>query len=1010
MQLFKKNRLIVLYLFLRLNSFGQDCYSKNLTTIDGLPNNSIYSIYKDTRGILWVGTENGISKSVNNTITNYTISNGLAHNSCWAIAEDQNRNLWFGSHGGGLTFYDGKKFLIINSKNGLINDKIRRLFIKGANLYVATENGISVIDIKAKKVVFSKKIKGKINKFQVMDFFVYHEKVYFTSFGDGVWQINLSKKKILLQSTVLLGGFSLFQKNAENLFVCHGDTRNKSINEYKTSSYLNNKRSEVAFGSTIFWNFIIDKRGRIFSAGYGVNFSTGGLFLIKDNKAINVNSRFGIASSQIWSLYYDKSNDILYVGTIDKGLYIVNLSSNIEYFPPTFFQQIKLETIGFESLKNHNLILHKKGLYIIKDRKIVEELNVVFFHNYIQRFRKDLKFQKTFPYYILFMNSNISDVEFRKIVIVNGNIWINSSIGLFKLDINGKIIDYYPIDSEAFLIDKMIYYQTSYGGTNIILKNGSLLLNKSIIKHQNHSHRNVDIGVTSIFKRKNLIYFVSKSKGLLNWNGQFFTFLSDKYKYLDKEIDCARIIDNQRILVSNRMGDISIIDLSKHNKIIRKIDHSFIIGNTIAFVDVYKNDIIVGTEKGVNLFTANSVKFINSKMELQNNVIISGKVLDNQLFIGTLNGYFKIDLDVLKSKLKSVQKIEITGIEVNYQVFDESNYQWGFYQSDALKLKHNMNNLSVSFDVLGADDLNDFVTRYKLTQSGNEKWSNWSTSKSINFSFIPAGDYQLQLQTRNLLTGQITKVDILGIIVEPPFWQTWAFIVISVIILILLIVLFYKSKVNKIKQQELAKSEAVKRLAETKMEALQSQMNPHFIFNAMNSIQNFVIDNQTDDALWYIGEFSKLIRQTLDFSSRKIVRLEEEIEYLQRYIDLENLRRNLKVKYQIKVAENIDQGDLKIPPMLIQPIVENVFVHAFDSSILKPTLTIDFHFNDENVMCIIKDNGKGLDPNVIISTNSKGIRLTEERINLIEINQLKNVIVDSNSSGGTCVTLKIPLR
>jgi hypothetical protein len=360
--------------------------------------------------------------------------------------------------------------------------------------------------------------------------------------------------------------------------------------------------------------------------------------------------------------------------------------------------------------------------------------------------------------------------------------------------------------------------------------------------------------------------------------------------------------------------------------------------------------------------------------------------------------------------LKTVPKIEIIGIEVNYQVFDESNYQWGFYQSDALKLKHNMNNLSVSFDVLGADDLNDFVTRYKLTQSGNEKWSNWSTSKSINVSFIPAGDYQLQLQTRNLLTGQITKVDILGIIVEPPFWQTWAFIVISVIILILLMVLFYKSKVNKIKQQELAKSEAIKRLAETKMEALQSQMNPHFIFNAMNSIQNFVIDNQTDDALWYIGEFSKLIRQTLDFSSRKIVRLEEEIEYLQRYIDLENLRRNLKVKYQIKVAENIDQGDLEIPPMLIQPIVENVFVHAFDSSILKPTLTIDFHFNDENVMCIIKDNGKGLDPNVIISTNSKGIRLTEERINLIEINQLKNVIVDSNSSGGTCVTLKIPLR
>jgi hypothetical protein len=1010
MQLLKKNNLIVLYLFICLKSFGQEFYSKNLTTIDGLPNNSIYSIYKDTRGILWIGTENGIAKSVNNTITNYSISNGLAHNSCWAIVEDQYNNLWFGSHGGGLTFYDGKKFLIINSKKGLINDRIRRLFIKENILYVATENGLSVIDIKTKKVIFSKTVKGINNKFQVMDFFVFRKNIYFTTFGDGVWQIDLAKKKILLQTTVVTGVFSIFQKDEQNLLICNGDTPNKSIYEFKTSSFLKNKSSNVTFGSTFFWNFIKDKRGRIFSAGYGVNFSTGGLFFIDDNKAINVNSRYGIGSNEIWSLYYDKSNDILYVGTIDKGLYIVDLASNIEYFSSTFFQKIELETIGFESFKNSELVLHKKGLYFIKGGKIVKELNDVFFYKYIQQFRKDVKFQETFPYYNLFMKSSLSDVEFRNIIKVNDTIWINSTIGLFELDKSGKIISYYPIDAESFLVDKVVYYQTSYGGSGIILKNKGLIINKALIQYQNHSHRHVNIRVSSIFKRQNLIYFVSKSKGLLVWNGEFFNFLSDKYKSIDKEIICSNVLDNNRLIFSNRIGDVLIIDLSTGNKIIRKIDHSLINGNTIAFVDIYKNEIIVGTEKGVNLFKGNSAKFINSKIELQNNVIISGKVIGNHLLIGTLNGYFKLNLEILNAKVKPSPKVEITGIEVNYQTFDKSNYQWGFYQSDAVKLKHNMNNLSVSFDVLGADDLNEFVTRYKLIHSGNEKWSDWSNLKSINFSFIPAGDYQLHLEIRNLLTGQITQVHLLDIMVEPPFWQTWTFIIISPIILILLIVLFYKRKVNKIKQQELAKSEVVKRLAETKMEALQSQMNPHFIFNAMNSIQNFVIDNQTDDALWYIGEFSKMMRQTLNFSSRKTVRLEEEIEYLQRYIDLENLRRNLKVNYQIFVAENIDSGDLEIPPMLIQPIVENVFVHAFDSSILKPTLTIDFHFNVENLMCIIKDNGKGLNPNIKIPTNSKGIRLTEERINLIETNQFKNVLVDSKPSGGTCVTLKIPVR
>ena len=213
MQLQKMIRVFFLFISIAIHSFGQEFKSKNITTIDGLPNNSIYSIFKDSRGILWIGTENGISKSINGKITNYSISDGLAHNSCWAIIEDQNHHLWFGSHGGGLTFYNGEKFYIINTKNGLVNDKIRRLFLKEQNLYVATENGVSIIDVKTKKVIFSKKIKGKINKFQVMDFFEYRNKIYFGTFSDGIWKIDIKRRKIILQPTVQPGVFAIFQKD-----------------------------------------------------------------------------------------------------------------------------------------------------------------------------------------------------------------------------------------------------------------------------------------------------------------------------------------------------------------------------------------------------------------------------------------------------------------------------------------------------------------------------------------------------------------------------------------------------------------------------------------------------------------------------------------------------------------------------------------------------------------------------------------------------------------------------
>jgi len=194
----RKNNLLFILFFIVEITFSQQFPSRNFSTIDGLPNNSVYSIYKDTRGILWVGTANGLSAIQNDAVKNYFVSDGLAHNSCWAILEDGNNNMWFSSHGGGITFFNGKKFEIINQKNGLINDKVRRLFIHKNLLYIGTEFGISVLDIKTHKVIFSKKIVGSRNLFQVMDFVELNSKIYFGTFNDGFWQIDLSKKSIKL--------------------------------------------------------------------------------------------------------------------------------------------------------------------------------------------------------------------------------------------------------------------------------------------------------------------------------------------------------------------------------------------------------------------------------------------------------------------------------------------------------------------------------------------------------------------------------------------------------------------------------------------------------------------------------------------------------------------------------------------------------------------------------------------------------------------------------------------
>src|SRR5690606_22602808 len=116
---------------------------------------------------------------------------------------------------------------------------------------------------------------------------------------------------------------------------------------------------------------------------------------------------------------------------------------------------------------------------------------------------------------------------------------------------------------------------------------------------------------------------------------------------------------------------------------------------------------------------------------------------------------------------------------------------------------------------------------------------------------------------------------------------------------------------------------------ELKLEALQSQMNPHFIFNAINSIQYYILKKDTSHALGYLGKFSKLIRSTLDQSSQIQVTLKEEIYYLKSYIEVENIRMDNRVQWVISGNALAKQEELLIPPMIIQPLVENVFNHAF---------------------------------------------------------------------------------
>ena len=271
---------------------------------------------------------------------------------------------------------------------------------------------------------------------------------------------------------------------------------------------------------------------------------------------------------------------------------------------------------------------------------------------------------------------------------------------------------------------------------------------------------------------------------------------------------------------------------------------------------------------------------------------------------------------------------------------------------------------------------------------------------------MPSGRYKLLIEGKNIGTGVLFKTKTISILITPPFWKTWWFTTICILVLLLLGFISYKKRIQYIKEREQAKGAIQKRLVETKMEALQSQMNPHFIFNAMNSIQHFIIDNNTDEALMYMGEFSKLIRQTLNNSSKQRISLADEIQYLQTYIHLENMRFKDAIDYKFTIPQSLDTYEVTLPPMLIQPFVENVFVHAFDSNSVNPTLDILFRQTDNLLLCEIKDNGKGMaKDNLNKLYASKGIKLVEERINLLQQNNSDPILIKSTQDKGTTVLL-----
>ena len=351
-----------------------------------------------------------------------------------------------------------------------------------------------------------------------------------------------------------------------------------------------------------------------------------------------------------------------------------------------------------------------------------------------------------------------------------------------------------------------------------------------------------------------------------------------------------------------------------------------------------------------------------------------------------------------------------------------------------VKLPYNKNTISVSFDAITFSQNEQSLFSYKL-EGLNTNWQRPTNIRSVSFVNLAPGRYTFLVRVRKPNTAWSAPAQF-SFVIRPPYWSAWWFQSLMALFAAAVLTLFFRLRISRIKNKALLQQQiqeldvkalkatnalmtARQKMTDAEMQALRAQMNPHFIYNALNSIQSLVLDNLTQEAIRYIGKFAKLLRQVLEHSDNNLITLEKELSTLELYIQLEALRMNATLHYEIEVDEQLMPEKELVPPLIIQPYVENALWHGLSRKKAERKLWVTVSASEEWLFVKIRDNGIGRQQAALhkqesgINVPSKGMSITADRLALMngDTNETAVSILDlydeAQRSKGTEVTLRI---
>lgn len=922
----KKYALSIFVLLLLTTTAKADLISQNYGSSEGLISNTVRCIFEDADSRVWVGTDGGISIFNGYNFTPITSQDGLAGNEVWDIIKDPNGGKWIACYGAGLTHLQNGKYTNYAKEKGLENVYVRTLFSLKGQLLIGTNNGLFAYQASQDSIIsvpFPNEYQSIIQINQIVKI---HQTIFVVT-NEGLFQYSPKDTLISYVATlhshlyhlVPLPNDSILYSSNGRVFV----SKKMNISSY----YL---------GKMIIHDFVrLNDQRSIIAVSNGTQ-AGGGVYSYKNGKLQNLNEKFEIQSTKIWTCKL-LSNGLLAVGSLDDGLYLVNthLSS---------FQKYDIENIQGQFTFNKKDVFYTKTQLISKDNRVLFSLDL----------RKIIAFYKKEgmqPEDLDQFNLQQKTQHIHHIQAGKDHLFMSTSSGLIVLSKAYQIQHVFPVKIDKFFVwDSTLVFEQP---------NNTLIVYPSIFgKNKDSSYR------LSLEHQDQILHYQLLQKRLIIWTANNGVYSFSKNTHAIKRITTRDFGAIKRV---NTWKNWFIL-VTKENIVFKGSISNDIIHEAAINTHVHFNNILSGstngdnfilqTDKGLIVYLVGTIRLFNRFNFLNHMKVTTAEIKGTNLFIYTREKVYSFQLHQLLGYYLAPPKVLVDPLENKVIPYSQKGMSIGV-ENIATQLPENF---EYFYSVNGGDTVPIQGRRIYLMNLSSGKF---------DINILIYNNYNVSW--KNAATISFTK--------RLPIWTQWFFWLVLVFLLISILLVIYLRRKLKQRHREMRQKEIEQRISSLRLEAIRAKMNPHFMFNALNSIQNYVIDNDVDNALLYLAEFSKLMRQTLDYSSMEKITILDEIDFLERYIRIERMR----FTCNIKIIKEIDESlyNEEIPPMILQPLIENAFVHGMDNETLKTQeILIQIERKSPNIIQLRISNSKERDTARKREHQSFALQAIRERLTL----------------------------